>query len=658
MLSTDRAWENAGRVTLSARKENVVSQPRKVWRRVLALATASAITTTVSVTALDSSIAVAAPDLSGVSLALAPVANGLQKPVALAWRSGDVRMYVAEQGGTVRIIDASNGSVVGTALTLTGLGAAGERGLLGLTFSLDGTKLYVDYTDTAGTIHVVEYTMSADTAVVASARELLSIVHPRTNHNGGEVLIGPDGYLYIGTGDGGGGGDPDLNGQNVNVLLGKILRIDPTPSAQLPYTIPADNPFVGMANHRKEIWMYGLRNPWRFTFDRANADMWVADVGQGLYEEVDYAPAGAGGTNWGWNLREGFHAYAGAQPPNGQDPLLEKAHADGYCAVIGGYVYRGSAIGNLNGAYVFGDLCRSFLSAAVQSGGALTDQIDFTVGASQITTFGEDHDGELYVANLGGVVYKLVGAPPPSVAVGDRAVLEGGDGVSRSMTFPVTLSQPATSTVTVNYAVDGIDATGGTKPGGEVDFKPRSGIVTFAVNASGKTPISKNVSVSVFGDSRDEPNETLSVTLSSPTGGYGLGRDTGTGSILNDDGGAPGVTLGVGDGAIVQQAIGSQKLAMSVTLSARASSGATVNYTIAPGSATYSAKAIGGGEFGGKLSGTITFSSTATLRNLSVPIWPDLIPDADHQFTITLSGLSGSGVTLIRATGTGTILDP
>jgi glucose/arabinose dehydrogenase len=615
-------------------------------------------TATLAVNAVDTRVAGADPDLGSVALALAPVASGLSNPVALAWRSGDARMYVAEQGGTVRIVDTTNGSVVGTVLTLSGISASGERGLLGLTFSLDGTKMYVDYTDTAGTIHIVEYTMSGDSAVVASARELLSILHPRTNHNGGEVTIGPDGDLYIGTGDGGGAGDPDLNGQNVNVLLGKILRIDPTPSASLPYTIPADNPFVGLADHREEIWMYGLRNPWRFTFDRQTNDMWVADVGQGLYEEVDYAPVGTSGTNWGWNLREGFHPYlGGAQPPNGQDPLIEKAHADGYCAVIGGYVYRGSAIGNLNGAYVYGDLCRSVLSAVVQTGGAVSQQIDFTVGAPQITTFGEDHDGELYVANLGGSVYKLVGAPPPRVSVGDAAILEGDSG-TRTMKLAVTLSQPATSAVTVQYAVEGIDATGGSKALPGVDFKTKSGTVTFKVNNSGVTPISKLISVPVFGDAGAEADETMRVTLSAPTGGYGLGRDTATGAILNDDGGAPGVTLGVGDGSIVQQAIGAEKLSLPVTLSAPVPSTVTVNYTITPGSAPYSSKASGGGEFGGKLTGTVTFAANKTSRSVSVPIWPDLIDDADHQFTVTLSGLNGGGVTLVRATGTGTILDP
>jgi glucose/arabinose dehydrogenase len=636
-----------------------VSETRTARRKALVLATALILTASCAAVALGGSVAGADPDLASVSLGLAPITTGLATPVALAWRSGDNRIYVAEQGGTVRIIDPTTGAVVSTALTVTDTVASGERGLLGLTFSPDGTKLYVDYTDGVGTIHIVEYTMAGDIAVVASARELLAIAHPRTNHNGGEVIFGPDGYLYIGTGDGGGGGDPDLNGQNVNVLLGKILRIDPAPSDSLPYTIPPDNPFAGLPNHRAEIWMYGLRNPWRFSFDRVTGDVWIADVGQGLYEEVDYSAAGtSAGANWGWNLREGFHSYAGAQPPDGRDPLLEKAHADGYCAVIGGFVYRGSAIANLNGAYVFGDLCQPHLSAAVQTGGVLAQQVDFGVGAPQISTFGEDHNGELYVANLNGTVYRLVGTPPPTVSVGDVAMLEGDSG-TRLMKFPVTLSSPSSSAVTVHYSVDGVDATGGSKRAAGVDFKNSSGTITFNVNASGTTPISRAVAVSVYGDAGIEPNETLRVTLSLPTGGYGLLRSSGTGTILNDDdGSAPAATLGIGDGAIVQQAGGSEMLQLPVTLSLPVGGTVSVGYAVTPGSATYSSKAAGGGEFGGKLTGTVTFASNQTLRQISLPIWPDLISDADHQLTITLSALSGSGVTLTRATGTGTILDP
>lgn len=598
-----------------------------------------------------------APDLDAASVALAPVTTALTRPVALGWRAGDDRMYAAEQGGTIRIVDPATGAVVGTALTLTGIANTGERGLLGLDFSADGTKLYVDYTDAAGSITVAEYTMAGDVAVPGSARVLLSIPHPRTNHNGGQLTIGPDGMLYIGTGDGGGSGDPDLNGQNLNTLLGAILRIDPTPSMSLPYSIPTDNPFVGQAGRRGEIWMYGLRNPWRFTFDRATDDLWIADVGQGLYEEVDFAPAGVGGTNWGWNLREGFHAYAGAPPPGGQDPLFEQSHADGWCSVIGGYVYRGSAIANLDGAYIYGDLCRSVLSAAAQSGGNLTDQADLPVGLAQITTFGEDHDGELYVANLSGTVSKLVAPPPARASVGSKAMLEGDSG-SRSLVFPVTLSEPGTSTVTVQYTVSGVTATGRARPGNGADFKTKTGSLTFKRRSNGTTPISKNISVPVYPDGTVEGNETFAIELTSVSGGFALGRATATGTLLDDDAAGAAVTIGVGDSAIVQQAAGSQSMQIPVTLSAPQPASVSVRYTVTPGSATYSKNKNGGGDFGGKLTGLITFNAGTRTKDISLPVWPDQVPDPDHTFTVTLSALTGNGVTMLRSVGTGEILDP
>jgi glucose/arabinose dehydrogenase len=597
----------------------------------------------------------AAADLSQVDLALAQVASGLVNPVALAWRPGDSRVYVAEQPGRVRII--ANGVVQPGSVLTVSVAGGGEQGLLGLAFSVDGTKLYVDYVDPTSHIRVVEYTMSGDTAT--NPRNLLSIDHPLGNHNGGEVTIGPDGYLYIGTGDGGGAGDPGQNAQDVNELLGKILRIDPTPSATLPYSIPPDNPFVGMANHREEIWMYGLRNPWRFTFDRANGDLYIADVGQGLYEEVDYAPAGTRGTNWGWNLREGFHAFnGGTQPPNGVDPLFEAPHADGFCAIIGGFVYRGAAINNLNGAYVYGDLCRGVLSGAVQSGGALTQQQDFGVGVSNLTTFGEDPDGELYVANLDGRVFRLVPQPPPTVSVGDKAMLEG-DTPTRSMSFKVTLSRQSTTNVTVNYVVSGLDATGGAVKANGVDFKTRSGTLLFKVGLNGKTPISQTVAVTLFGDATLEGNEQFKITLSNAQGGgYGLGRAVGFGTILNDDGFSGGSQLGVGDASIVEATAGSQNLTIPVSLSAKLPAKVTVGYTITPDTALRSSTASGGGDYGGKATGTLNFPAGTVMVNISVPIWPDLIPEPDERFTISLTGLNGSGVALLRSSGIGTIRPP
>ncbi len=221
-------------------------------------------------------------------------------------------------------------------------------------------------------------------ANVASRRVLLVIPHHTfSNHNGGNLVIGPDGMLYIGTGDGGGGGDTLHNGQNLDSLLGKILRIDPRKNGSKPYSIPPGNPFAGQPGRRGAIWMYGLRNPWRFSFDRKTHDMWIGDVGQDQWEEIDFASAGRGGINWGWNLREGKHAYnGGARPPGAHDPIWERSHGAGDCAIIGGYVYRGSAITSLAGAYLYGDECTGEIRALVRSGGRLTQHADLHLNVS------------------------------------------------------------------------------------------------------------------------------------------------------------------------------------------------------------------------------------------------------------------------------------
>ena len=247
------------------------------------------------------------------------VATGLSKPTDIAWRHGDTRMYVTEQTGTVRIV-AANGTPVATPVLTVPVSGGNEQGMLGLTFSADGTKLYVDYTDPAGNIHVDEYTMNGDVADTTTKRQLLLQAHTQfANHNGGEITFGPDGMLYIGIGDGGSGGDPNGNGQNLNTWLAKILRINPNQNGANPYSVPSNNPFVGQSGKLPEIWMYGLRNPWRFSFDRSTGDMWIGDVGQDLYEEIDTAAQGQSGINWGWNLREGLHPYnGGAEPPGAQ----------------------------------------------------------------------------------------------------------------------------------------------------------------------------------------------------------------------------------------------------------------------------------------------------------------------------------------------------
>jgi len=390
----------------------------RAFRRVSVVVIAALTTTTLLAGA--AARAGAAPNLGAVSVTLATVARGLSSPVAIAWRAGDARMYVVEQDGRVRIVN-TNGTLVPQPVLTVAVAGGNEQGLLGLTFSANGTKLYVDYTDPSGTINIVEYTMAGD--VGTAPRTLLTIPHPTyDNHNGGNIIFGPDGDLYIGTGDGGGSGDPNHNAQNLDSLLGKILRINPAPSGGLPYTIPGDNPFANTSGRRGEIWMYGLRNPWRFSFDVAR-DLWIGDVGQDLYEEVDVAGPGEKGINWGWPLREGFHAFDGAKPPGARDPLFEVSHSNGSCAIVGGFVYRGSAIPNLNGAYVYGDDCHPPLVGVAASGGRVISQVNLGPNVESLTTFGQDPHGELYAVSRTGVVFKLVfkpvsKPPPPARPVG------------------------------------------------------------------------------------------------------------------------------------------------------------------------------------------------------------------------------------------------
>jgi glucose/arabinose dehydrogenase len=351
------------------------------------------------------------PDLANVHVALTSVVSGLKSPVAMAWRAHDSRMFVAEQGGRIRVVSA-DGTLSPTPLLEIGpLSNGNEEGLLGLTFSLDGSKLYVDYTDPGMDTHVDEYTMRGDVAVASSRRQVLFVEQPFANHNGGQVTIGADGMLYVGLGDGGSGGDPNHNGQNLNTLLAKILRINPTATANAAYSVPAGNPFAGQANARPETWMWGLRNPWRFSFDRKTGAMWIGDVGQGDYEEIDFAAKGEKGINWGWSAREGLHGYRGGDPPPGaRDPILDTSHADGNCAIVGGYVYRGKAIPALDGVYLFGDNCDIHIVGVVASGGKLVAQRELDPTAPQLTTFGEDPAGEVYAATRGGTVYRFTAA--------------------------------------------------------------------------------------------------------------------------------------------------------------------------------------------------------------------------------------------------------
>jgi glucose/arabinose dehydrogenase len=349
-------------------------------------------------------------------VALTPVGN-VGSATAMAVRPGDATLYVAEQDGHVRavrdgLVDPRSTLDISDRVTLE----RREQGLVGLAFSPDGSKLYVHYTDgtNEGANQLDEYAMDGRTAVRSSRRPVLTIGTLQPNHNGGQLAFGPDGLLYIGVGDGGAAGDrgpghaPEGNGQSLDTLLGKILRIDPAPAGDQPYTVPADNPFAARDGGRPEIWAYGLRNPWRFSFDRETGDLWLADVGQSAWEEVDYAPAGTGsGANYGWARFEGTHPFDGVAPPNAIPPVFEFPNPDEGCAVTGGFVYRGTEIPDLAGDYVFADYCTGELRALRMENGQLTGDRFLGVAQPWLASFGQDNDGELYVVTQHDGLFRL-----------------------------------------------------------------------------------------------------------------------------------------------------------------------------------------------------------------------------------------------------------
>jgi Glucose / Sorbosone dehydrogenase len=334
------------------------------------------------------------------------------------------RLFVVEQGGLIRVVH--NGVTLPapyldlTSLVLSG----GERGLLSMAFAPDYAstgRFYVYYTARVpeGQLRIEEFRRTADPHMAdpGSRRTVLAIDHPRSNHNGGQLQFGPDGFLYIGTGDGGGAGDPDGNGQNLETLLGKILRITP---AGAPYSIPADNPFAAQPG-RDEIWAYGLRNPWRFSFDRQTGDLVIGDVGQGSVEEINFVPASAGhgrGANFGWACWEGRQPFEGCTPANHVPPVWQYSHSRG-CSITGGYVVRDPALAPLSGRYVYGDVCSAPLWSVVLATPDGRDDRQTGLGVPSLFSFGEDACGRVYALSGTGPVYRLQvagGVPAPPCA--------------------------------------------------------------------------------------------------------------------------------------------------------------------------------------------------------------------------------------------------
>jgi glucose/arabinose dehydrogenase len=365
----------------------------------------------------DSAVFEPIPTGQGGLIGLETVATGLERPLLLTAPPGDDRLFIAEQPGQIRIV--KDGSLLPAPyldIRAQVRSSSNEQGLLGFAFHPDYASngfLYVSYTFGNGDSRVERYTVSPDPdrADPASALTILETDQPAANHNGGLVTFGPDGMLYVGLGDGGGAGDPFGNGQDPNTWLGAILRIDVDGGD--PYVVPADNPFVGQTGARPEIWAYGLRNPWRFAFDRESATLFVADVGQSSLEEINAAPASAGGLNYGWNVMEGSQCF-GSDPCDRAGltlPVFEYDHSQG-CSVTGGFVYRGGAIADLQGLYLYSDFCSGFLRSFRLEGGEAVEPRSWPVGdLGSVLSFGEDAAGELYVLTGDGRVRRLARAP-------------------------------------------------------------------------------------------------------------------------------------------------------------------------------------------------------------------------------------------------------
>lgn len=369
------------------------------------------------------------------ALAYEPIAGDtvFDQPIFVAQPAGSSDLYVVEREGRIRIVRA--GAVlpepfldISAQTGDYGFTGGDERGLLGLAFHPQYTtngRFFVFFAPTDGRQAniVAEGSRSSvdPDRADASVETVIELTgDTRRNHNGGTIAFGPDGYLYVGTGDGGGGGDPDDNGQDLSTLYGKMLRIDV--DGGTPYAVPSDNPFVGMAGVENEIWAYGLRNPFRFSFDRETGDLWIGDVGQDLWEEIDFQPASSsGGENYGWNAFEATHAFGGGGPlregSTHVTPITEYSHDDGQ-SVVGGHVYRGSAIPGLRGAYLFADSYSDFVRAMRVCEGAITlapQRVDGLSrpmgGGAALVSFGEDQSGELYLVYLGvGEVVRVIAA--------------------------------------------------------------------------------------------------------------------------------------------------------------------------------------------------------------------------------------------------------
>jgi glucose/arabinose dehydrogenase len=482
-----------------------------------------------------------AADLPTLALSSQSI-GGFTSPVGITnANDGSGRIFVVEQGGKIRIV--KNGAAQSTPfLDISArISSGGERGLLGLAFAPDYARrgvFYVDYTNPAGNTVISRFRRSAsnaDAADPASEQVVITIAQPFANHNGGQLAFGRDGYLYVGMGDGGDAGDPGNRAQNTSELLGKILRIDVETGRPYTYTVPTSNPFVNRTGFRGEIWALGVRNPWRFSFDRLTADLFIADVGQGSFEEVDFQPSTSrGGENYGWRIMEGTHCFN----PNPCDmtgltlPVVEYGHGAGDCSVTGGYVYRASGFPRMQGLYFYGDFCTGRIWGLRRANNVWTNSLLLDTSIS-ISAFGEDEAGNLYVASYNtGQIFQLVDngpavtptlTPTPEVKFGSPTFLIPEQ--SGAASIPVVRSGDSTVDMYVDYATS--DGTASSRS----DYTAARGTLHFAPGETQKT-----FPVLITNDDRHEGDETFLLTLSNLVGrGVLEGVPDRTVTIQDDD---------------------------------------------------------------------------------------------------------------------------
>jgi glucose/arabinose dehydrogenase len=429
------------------------------------------------------------------AIQLVPVVSGLSSPLFVG-HAGDQtdRLFIVERAGIIKVLQPGSSTPTVFLDIRSKIVSGGEQGLLGLAFHPQyeaNGRFFVFYTQSgSGTLVIAEYHVSATNPDLANPAEtvLLTIPHPtNTNHNGGMLAFGPDNYLYIGVGDGGSGNDPPNNAQNINVLLGKQLRIDvdPPPEAGTPYVSPTTNPFFGPGGGEDEIFAYGLRNPWRFSFDRGTGLQWLADVGQGANEEVNH-PIQNGG-NYGWRVFEGFDC-TNTDPPlcipaNYIFPVFDYSHTGGRCSITGGYVYRGSQGALATGTYVYGDFCSGEIFG--WDGTTQTVLLDTT---QSISSFGEDQAGELYVVNLGGSVSRIASTTPCTFAITPTSAnftRTGGTG-SVSVTAPGGCAWTAASNASWITITSGASGNG-------------NGTVAYSVGPYGGPPKKRTGTMTIAG---------------------------------------------------------------------------------------------------------------------------------------------------------------